>query len=933
MDQVHTLYVRHLHRTCELDVVRRLASKDLSQNFLDRLAAELVASDEAAIVTRMRNALCDRDSAVDAVIDLYMRLLDRLPSNHEMLKALSDKTLGLAAALNETSDGRYLSRCRATLPAKTKAVAVPDGAVGIKYCFALGTSGIARVGRDLVRSLSLVPDACRVELECIQFHNFDDHIDDDIVDAFSCSLDRYEYVVVHCLPEFIPVVAKRERAKNPDVLVYAIVAWETDRLPFEWLPWLQHADKISCPSTFNTIAFRREGNLLPPVEVVHHPTVTPIRNAEDVASCPIHKLKSAAGPGSFVFYNISEWSNRKGITELIDAFAEAFRDDSSTWLYLKVSGDTPEGEGRAYVKRMGLVNVVLDYARVSDGYIDCLHTCGDCFVSMTKAEGHFIGACQAHLMGRPVIVTGASGHLDYLDASDPSVHLIPVHAQPATFCSTVAAKHRACAIMPHCAYFTRFVPCQMQWFKADPVAAVTLMRRVRRQTPVVVARPSNKFTVDVVGPRLLESILSTAKFADRSKALATSLSVDFLRRYQWQVYEPAGPSVLLINAGAYGNVGDHLYNKVIVAQTANTKLRLSCITDNEAVIVEGDKACVVSCVDERAFRAGGRGMQHFDAIVIGGGGLLSRERLGPRSNLLAYGAWAHERGIPLYLLSVGFQDISFKETGDLNGISVADGYQSLLETAQYVSVRSLIDYALCIRVLNYSDVSKVHHHPDLVYGLYEEIADAREPRDTVLVLYPEASTRFLEVKFPVPRGGRIIFANFGGNAGLAHRRAKLDEIQCAVREAYPDAIFYHGMDAPANRSPGATLFSLDEMFATMRRSSYVYTVRHHGYILARLHQVPTIVLGDASNYKTRCDVHETTSRSLMSTIEHSRGGLKSVSAMISDGVHLNYRNWTNDDRNSAIVSLAKLSGQSVGMVQSLVNRDIQLGGRGLILES
>ncbi len=917
MESVHRLYVTHLNRTCEVDVVRRLKPSMLTPRFLEQLSRELAGSDEASAVSLQRKALrnwWNMESLVDQVNQMYVELVERLPSNQETLRALASKSIDeTVSRLLESSDARYLAECRSHLPVKDQSVIVPFGGIAIKYCFPLGTSGIAKVSRDIIRSLVSTANVF-IELECTQFHGFGNEIDDDLREAMRCKLDRYDYVVAHGIPEFIPVIAKRERMKNRHVLVYAIVAWETDRLPFEWIPWLLHADKISCPSEFNALAFRHLSHLLPPVDVVHHPIVVPSFGSA-LTCCPVKRLKDA---GFFVFYNISEWSNRKGLTELIECFAKGFKDDRTTWLYLKTCGDVSESEGHAYLKRLGLTNVTLDYTRVSDSYIDCIHRCGDSFVSMTKAEGHFIGACQAHLMGKPVIVTGASGHLDYISSS--SANFIPATEEPAKFCTDLASKHKACKVMPHCIHFTKFVPCQMKWFRADPESAIKMMKSVRSSLQPGAA-VLNEFTLDKVAVRLLESIQSMLPFTTRSLELTKVMAPDFSRSYCWTVDEECPSNVLVINAGAYGNVGDHLYNHLldIIAGQQSHQFKLTFITDNE-VVIQGGR--VVHCESPEVSN-----LQTFDAIVIGGGGLLSHERLQSNTNLLPYAKWAQANTIPLYLLSVGFQDLAICENGDLRGVQMAEKFRPLLQAAQYISVRSLMDHALCMRVLDFTDINKVHYHPDLVYSMLE-IDAAQWPRtrvrDTILIIFSENSN--VDMLFPEDHDhdGHVIFANFAGNAGNATSRDRLNRIRASVHRRYPDATFYDGLEADANESPGANLFSIREIIGIMQRSKYVYTVRQHGYILARVCGVPTIVLGDYNNYKTRVDVHASSSMTLSETVAMSRRGADAIFGLISTGAQLDCHDWTNDQRNSAIVRLARRSGQPIHLVQTLTNRDIQL---------
>jgi glycosyltransferase involved in cell wall biosynthesis len=52
---------------------------------------------------------------------------------------------------------------------------------------------------------------------------------------------------------------------------------------------------------------------------------------------------------------------------------------------------------------------------VTDQAIDELHRRGDCYVSLCRGEGWGIGAFDAASQGKPVVMTGFGGQLDYLD--------------------------------------------------------------------------------------------------------------------------------------------------------------------------------------------------------------------------------------------------------------------------------------------------------------------------------------------------------------------------------------------------------------------------------------------------------------------------------------------------------------------------------------
>jgi glycosyltransferase involved in cell wall biosynthesis len=59
-----------------------------------------------------------------------------------------------------------------------------------------------------------------------------------------------------------------------------------------------------------------------------------------------------------------------------------------------------------------------------------LHEMGDCFTSLTRTEGWGLGAFEAARLGKPLVITGYGGQLDYLDpelAYLVNHKMVPVH--------------------------------------------------------------------------------------------------------------------------------------------------------------------------------------------------------------------------------------------------------------------------------------------------------------------------------------------------------------------------------------------------------------------------------------------------------------------------------------------------------------------------
>lgn len=319
-----------------------------------------------------------------------------------------------------------------------------------------------------------------------------------------CRPIAYDTVIMHTVPEHWPRIAER------GVQNIGYATWETDALPDHWPPLLALPDKLFVPSTSNGALFTH-GTPGKPVHVVPHTrrhawhTPTP---DERIA------LRRKLGiPGDhFVFYTIGVWDPRKALGDLVGLFARQFTARDKVTLLIKTSaapssfavGAWPgapipalvRAEADAAYEETGVsaAAVALLAEDIGGRTIDVLHAIGDCFVSLTHGEGWGLGAFDAATLGKPVIITGWGGHLDFLGADYPG--LITYTMAPVS-----GWVHGA-----------SYRPAQ-QWAVADRRDAGRLMRRIvshyADQIPAATAvreRILNAFAEPVIARRLLAAI-------------------------------------------------------------------------------------------------------------------------------------------------------------------------------------------------------------------------------------------------------------------------------------------------------------------------------------------------------------------------------------------------------------------------------------------
>jgi glycosyltransferase involved in cell wall biosynthesis len=197
---------------------------------------------------------------------------------------------------------------------------------------------------------------------------------------------------------------------------YAVPFFELADMPDNWYPHLARYDALLAASEH--IAAAARNRLAIPVR--HYPMAATVESVK-----PFDRASLNIPADAFAFaatFDTDSGLNRKNGIGMLRAFANAFGDRSDAVLVLKVNGTAKHVELDAEIARMrpGSVRVVeayLPYAEVLGLYAAC-----DAFVSLHRAEGLGLGLMEAMLLGKPVVATGWSGSMDFMD--DASAALV-----------------------------------------------------------------------------------------------------------------------------------------------------------------------------------------------------------------------------------------------------------------------------------------------------------------------------------------------------------------------------------------------------------------------------------------------------------------------------------------------------------------------------
>ena len=217
-----------------------------------------------------------------------------------------------------------------------------------------------------------------------------------------------------------PNAMTSEQTPLPNTIVQS--TWEADALPAHYLSALERVREIWVPSSFNAEVFRRQLNV--PVYQIPHPIPLQYQQAESV-----EELNEGLNlkPSDFVVLAIATWQERKNLDGIIEAFLRAFPDEPDAILVLKTrfSLTSPRQAGSqitAAIQRAGgnRCKGIESRVRVCEGIwpegkMHALMKRADCYLSLHRGEGWCYPLFEAALSGVPIIATGFSGPMDYLN--------------------------------------------------------------------------------------------------------------------------------------------------------------------------------------------------------------------------------------------------------------------------------------------------------------------------------------------------------------------------------------------------------------------------------------------------------------------------------------------------------------------------------------
>jgi len=192
-------------------------------------------------------------------------------------------------------------------------------------------------------------------------------------------------------------------------------AWELPIVPPAWAAGLHYVHEVWAPSRFTANALEK---LLPGrVRVVTPPLAiappAPARLDRAAFGLPADAMIVLAA------FDLASSFARKNPLAAIAAFRGAFGDDTNCLLLLKIGnpGHFPDDFATIRAAVAGAANIRLETRSLPRADNHAMMACADIVLSLHRAEGFGLVLAEAMFLGKPVIATGWSGNLDFMDPS------------------------------------------------------------------------------------------------------------------------------------------------------------------------------------------------------------------------------------------------------------------------------------------------------------------------------------------------------------------------------------------------------------------------------------------------------------------------------------------------------------------------------------
>lgn len=227
-------------------------------------------------------------------------------------------------------------------------------------------------------------------------------------------------LILHVNAPLLPLVLLRlPRGFARGRRIVGYWAWELPQVTPDWRAGARFVHEVWVPSAFTAAAIEP---LLPGrVRVVPHPIAAapPVPAAMDRAAFGL----PADAVVVLMSANLASSFERKNPLAAIAAFRAAFGDLADRILLLKIGNPDhfPADFARIVAAAAGAENIRIDTTLYPTAAAHALTAAADIVISLHRSEGFGLVLAEAMLLGRPVVATGWSGNMAFMNTDSAAL--------------------------------------------------------------------------------------------------------------------------------------------------------------------------------------------------------------------------------------------------------------------------------------------------------------------------------------------------------------------------------------------------------------------------------------------------------------------------------------------------------------------------------
>ncbi|MCC4620699.1 glycosyltransferase family 4 protein [Xanthomonas cassavae CFBP 4642] len=284
------------------------------------------------------------------------------------------------------------------------------------FAYLRGQFGLAECARLYARALlgAGYPTAL-VDIDLNLPHGLDDRS----LDSYIRDEAPYDIHLVFINPDYlVPAFESIGEARLRGKHIIACWFWELEIIPESWLPAIESVDEILVASEFVREAFAC---------VTDKPVVCVPLPLSEVGDSGLQRVDFDIDAKSFVFltsFDFNSYVYRKNPFAVIEAFAQAFPETRKDVLLLVKTSNghrNPQSLRALLEKASADPRIVVRDQILDRADVHALQRCANVYVSLHHAEGFGLGLAECMAQGKPVIGTGWSGNLAFMDSHNSAL--------------------------------------------------------------------------------------------------------------------------------------------------------------------------------------------------------------------------------------------------------------------------------------------------------------------------------------------------------------------------------------------------------------------------------------------------------------------------------------------------------------------------------